>query len=64
MWEDPIVAEIHRIREQIAARHNYDLHAICQAMREQEKTGGREVVTLPPRPVQHFEKREKEPVAT
>ena len=28
MWEDPIVAEIRKIREEHAARFNYDLWAI------------------------------------
>jgi len=28
MWEDPIVAEVHRIREQLAAKFNYDVEAI------------------------------------
>ena len=51
MWEDPIVGEIRRIREVIAARHNYDIKAICRAAREREMMSDREVVTLPSRPV-------------
>lgn len=51
MWEDPIVAEVRRVREEYAARFNYDIKAICRHAREQEKLSGHEVVTLPPRPV-------------
>lgn len=49
MWQDPIVAEVRRIREEYAACYNHDLHAICEAMREREKASGGEVVSLPPR---------------
>jgi hypothetical protein len=27
MWEDPIVAEVHRIRKEIAAKYNFDMAA-------------------------------------
>jgi hypothetical protein len=51
MWRDPIVAEVRRNREGYAARYNHDIKAICRAAREQQKTSGREIVSLPPRPV-------------
>lgn len=42
MWEDPIVAEVHRIREKLAAEHNYDVKAIFADLRKrQESLGGR-----------------------
>jgi hypothetical protein len=45
MWEDPIVAEIHRVREQILAEFNYDVHAyfahLQQVAREQQARGVR-----------------------
>jgi hypothetical protein len=28
MWEDPIVKEVHEIRERLAAEHGFDLKAI------------------------------------
>ena len=49
MWRDPIVAEVRRNREQYAARFNADIKAICDAARENEKKGGREIVSLAPR---------------
>jgi hypothetical protein len=50
LWQDPIVAQVRRIREEYAARFNHDIKAICRAARENEKAGGREVVVLPPKP--------------
>jgi len=51
MTKDPIVEEIHEIREEIAKRYNYDLDAIVEAMRRASAESGRQVVSLPPRPV-------------
>ena len=36
MWEDPIVAEVRAIREALAAKHNYDIHAIFEDMRNRQ----------------------------
>jgi hypothetical protein len=42
MWEDPIVAEVHRIREQLAAQFNYDIDALfADLMKRQEALGGK-----------------------
>lgn len=51
MMEDPIIEEIHAIREEIAKRYNYDAKAIAEAMRKASAENGREVISLPPRPV-------------
>jgi hypothetical protein len=37
MWEDPIVAEIRKVRDEHAAKFNYDIAAICDDIRRQEK---------------------------
>jgi hypothetical protein len=47
MWTDTIVEETRRMREEHAARFNYDLEAIYRDLKEEEKKSGREVVTLP-----------------
>jgi len=49
MHEDPIVAEIRQIREEHAARFNYDLWAIYEDLKEQERKSGRKFVSYPPR---------------
>ena len=39
MNPDPIVEEVRRIRNELARKFNYDIHAICQdAMARQGKT--------------------------
>jgi hypothetical protein len=42
---DPIVDEVRRIRDAHAARFNYDLKAIYQDLKEQEKRSGRVFVS-------------------
>lgn len=50
MWEDEIVEEIHRIREEYAKSFNYDLNAIFADLRKKQEERGREVVTLSRKP--------------
>jgi hypothetical protein len=49
MTEDPIVAEIRKIRNAHAAKFNNDLAAICADFRRQEKESGGHYVSYPPR---------------
>jgi hypothetical protein len=46
MWEDPIVAEVHRIREELSARFNYDIHAMFADMRKRQAGLGSRLVSL------------------
>lgn len=46
MWEDPIVAEVHRIREELAARFNHDIHAMFADMRKRQSALGSRLVSL------------------
>ena len=41
MRDDPIVAEVRRIRYEHAARFNYDLDLIVKDLKMQERAGGR-----------------------
>jgi hypothetical protein len=42
MWEDPIVAEVHRTREKLAAQFNYDVNAMfADLMKRQVSLGAR-----------------------
>ena len=50
MQPDPIVEEVRAAREAYARRFGYDLRAICRDLREQERVGGREFISLLPRP--------------
>lgn len=49
MQDDPIVKEVRRVREAYAARFNYDLEAIFQDLKRQERESGRTFVSFPPR---------------
>ena len=46
---DPIVDEVRRVRDAHAALFNYDLDAIFQDIKEQEKKSGLKFVSYPPR---------------
>ncbi len=52
---DPIIEELHQIREQLAAKFNYDVFAIVADIQAQEKKEDRPLVTLNP---QRFEAEE------
>jgi hypothetical protein len=54
MWVDPIVAEVRRIRDQHAAKFNYDLDAIFRDIKEEERKSGDTFVTFPPRSPQYY----------
>jgi hypothetical protein len=42
MWEDPIVEEVRREREKLAAQFGFDVDAIFEDLRKRQKTlGGR-----------------------
>ena len=46
MWEDPIVAEVHRVREQLAAQYNYDIDAFFADMRKRQEALGDRLVRI------------------
>jgi hypothetical protein len=48
MHDDPIVAEVRKIRQKLAAKFNYDIRAICEDARKREGKSGHPIV-LPPR---------------
>lgn len=50
MWEDPIVAEVHRARRDIFARFNGDMKAYLRYIREEEekeRRQGRKIISTP-----------------
>ena len=51
MWRDPIVEEIRNLREEYAARFNYDIKAICREARKHQETSERKTVSLAPKRV-------------
>jgi hypothetical protein len=51
MWEDPIVKEVRKAREEHSARFGHDLQKIVLDLKEREKKSGRRYVSYSPRPV-------------
>ena len=49
MKNDPIVAEVRRIRHEHAAQFKYDLDLIAKDIKAQEQASGRLYINLPPR---------------
>ncbi len=49
MWKDEIVQEVRRIRNDQAAKFNYDIDAIVADARKRQKESGRKTVSFPPR---------------
>lgn len=47
MWKDTIVEDVRKVREEHAAKFNYNLDAIYQDLKKNQKKGGRRVVSLP-----------------
>lgn len=50
--KDPILEEIHAIREALAKESGYDAEKIAEAARKRQAESGRKAVTLPPRPTE------------
>ncbi len=49
MINDPIVEEVRKERDAHAAKFNYDIHAIYEDLKKQEKKNKHKFITLPPR---------------
>jgi hypothetical protein len=47
MWNDPIVEEVRKVRNDHAKKFGYDLKAIANDLIKQQQTGKRKVVSLP-----------------
>jgi len=56
MWNDPVVEETRKIRDELAAKFNYDAQKLGQYYLSRQKEENREVVRRPA-------KKEKEKVA-
>jgi len=44
MWEDPIVEEVHRTREKLAAEFDFDVKAIVADLRKRQASLGARLV--------------------
>lgn len=55
MIEDDVVREVRAAREAFAAAHNYDIRAMCAALRAMDVVDGRAVVRQAQPPAQWVE---------
>jgi hypothetical protein len=46
IWNDEIVDEIRRARNEHAEKFKYDISAICADIRQKQKESGRKIVSL------------------
>jgi hypothetical protein len=51
MWNDPIIDDIHKTRDQHAAKFDHDMRRIFEDLKRQEKESGLITVSLPPKHV-------------
>ncbi len=50
--KDEVLEELWRVKDTLAAKHDYDIGAMCRAMRLREKRSGHKLVSFAlPRPV-------------
>lgn len=54
--KDPIIEEIHAVREDIAREADYDLEKMLEAARERQAASGVQAVRLPPRTTERAQK--------
>lgn len=49
MTDSTIIEELHRVRDELAARYDYDVRAVVAALREKQQSENRPVVSLSPK---------------
>lgn len=54
MWKDEIVEEVRKVRDEYAAKFDYDLDAIYEDIKKQEKKSKRKIVSLPSKKVEQI----------
>lgn len=57
MGQDEIIQEVRAIREDLAARHDYDVRALYEEAKRREREGGRKVIQLEPRRIEETTER-------
>ncbi len=46
---DEVLAEVWRIKESLAAKHDFDVHRIAEEARQQQALSGRQILSPPPK---------------
>ena len=50
MNTDPVIAEIRKIKEEIASEYGFDVRKLGEALIREQEASGRDIVRLEPRP--------------
>ena len=45
-WEDPIVAEVRKVKERLAAKFGNNIAAMVRDMQKREKTSGHKLISI------------------
>jgi len=53
MWIDPIVEDVHKVREELAREVDYDIKRLGARLQESQKRYGGKLVTLTPQKLTH-----------
>lgn len=56
MWENEVLDEIRKYRDEHAKKFNYDIKAICEDIRRRQNASGRTIIKAPLKPPQHAKK--------
>lgn len=46
MKSDPVIDELHRVKDEIAKEFNYDIHALFESLRQEQKQSGRNYMSF------------------
>ena len=49
MFNDPVVEEVRRVRDKLAARFDYNIEAIVENARKEQEASGQKTFSFPPR---------------
>ena len=60
MWNDPIVEETRKLRNELEARFNFDLEALAQYLREKDAADPHSTVELPSRAPERVEHSDRD----
>ncbi len=52
MTDDPILTDLYRFREELAARFNYDVYALVAYLREEQAKEDRPIVSFSPKRIE------------
>ena len=58
MSEDPILAELHELRKERAARFQFDVDAMVRSLQEEQSREGLPLLSFPARPVRPTGRRQ------